>query len=82
MQSTKTIYLRDEITNFLNTQPQKFSKLDDSYWNEDLFFLCDITSHLDNLTIKLQGKGKLIFDPFAAINAFKAKLTLFNGHFL
>ncbi|XP_076820963.1 general transcription factor II-I repeat domain-containing protein 2-like [Clavelina lepadiformis] len=52
------IALKDEIKKFLETEPKKFSELDDLSWNEDLFFLCDITSHLNDLNMKLQGKGR------------------------
>ncbi|XP_076810297.1 general transcription factor II-I repeat domain-containing protein 2-like [Clavelina lepadiformis] len=76
------IALKDEIKKFLETEPKKFSELDDLSWNEDLFFLCDITSHLNDLNMKLQGKGQLIFDLFAAVNGFKAKLGLFKNQLL
>ena len=47
--------------------------------DEDFFFLIDITFHLNDLNIKLQGKGKLIFGLHAAVNAFKAKLRLYKS---
>ena len=56
------IALKLEISKFLETEPKEFSEQDDSSWNEDFFFLGSITSHLNDLNIKLQGKGKLIFD--------------------
>lgn len=61
------IALKDETAKFLETEPWKFPELEDSSWNEDLFFLCDITSHLQDLNIKLQGKGEIIFDLLSAI---------------
>ena len=73
------IALKPEISKFLETEPKEFSEQDDSSWNEDFFFLGDITSHLNDLNIKLQGKGKLIFDLPAAVNAFKVKLRLFKS---
>ena len=75
------IALKPEISKFLETEPKEFSELNDSSWNEDLFFLGDITSHLNDLNIKLQGKGKLIFDLHAAVNAFKVKLRLQKSTF-
>ena len=75
------IALKDEITKFSETEPQDFSELNDSSWNEDLFFLCDITSHLNDLNIKLQGKGKLVFDLLGAVNGFRVKLKLFKVNF-
>nr|XP_039256406.1 general transcription factor II-I repeat domain-containing protein 2-like [Styela clava] len=76
------ISLKTEITTFLKTEYKVFSELNDSSWNEDLFFLGDITSHLNDLNIQLQGKRKLIFDFLAAVISFKAKLRLFKSQFL
>ena len=73
------IALKPEVSKFLETEPKEFSEQDDSSWNEDFFFLGYITSHLNDLNIKLQGKGKLIFDLYAAVNAFKVKLRLFKS---
>ena len=73
------IALKPEISKFLETETKEFSEQVDSSWNEDFFFLGDITSHLNDLNIKLQGKGKLIFDLPAAVNAFKVKLRLFKS---
>jgi hypothetical protein len=35
------------------------------------FFCCDITAHLNDLNVQLQGKDQLIFQMFAAVKAFK-----------
>ena len=66
----------------METEPQDFSELNDSSWNEDLFFLCDITSHLNDLNIKLQGKGKLVFDFLDAVNGFRVQIRLFKSQLL
>ena len=71
--------MKPEISKFLETEPKEFSELNDSSENEDLFFLGDITSQLNDLNIKLQRKGKLIFDLYAGVNAFKVKLRLFKS---
>ena len=78
----KFITLKDEIAKFLETEPQDFSELNNSSWNEDLFFLCNITSPLNNLNIKLQRKGKLVFDLLDAVNVFRVKLRLFKSQLL
>ena len=39
------ISLKPEISKFLETEFKEFSELSDSSWNEDLFFLGDITSY-------------------------------------
>ena len=66
----------------METEPQDFSELNGSSWNEDLFFLCGITSHLNDLNIKLEGKGKLVFDLLDAVNGFRVKLRLFKSQLL
>ena len=43
------------------------------------FFSATLLFFLNDLNIKLQGKGKLIFDLHAAVNAFKIKLRLFKS---
>ena len=45
------IALKPDISKFLETKPKEFSELNDSSWNEDLFFIGDITSHLNDLNI-------------------------------
>jgi hypothetical protein len=42
-------------------------------------FFCDITAHLNDLNIQLQGKDQLIFQMFAAVKAFKMKFKLFRS---
>ena len=74
--------MKTEKTTFLEAESKVFSELNNSSWNEDLFFLGDITSHLKDLNIKRQGKEKLIFDFLAAMNSFKAKLRLFKSQLL
>jgi hypothetical protein len=39
-------------------------------WNLELAFLVDITTYLNELNVKLQGKGKLPSDRFSDVNAF------------
>ena len=73
------IALKPEISKFLETEFKEFSELNDSSWNEDLFFFGNITFYLNDLNIELQGKGKLIFDLHAAVNTFKVKLRLFKS---
>jgi hypothetical protein len=84
------VALRDEIVQFLESYPRKFPELHDEKWNNDLCFLFDITCHLNELNLQLQGKAQLIFEMITALKFFKMKLQLFNselsrgemGHFL
>jgi hypothetical protein len=52
--------LKDEIKIFLESKVQDVSTLSDPIWLEDLSFMVDITKHLSNLNLKLQGKDKNI----------------------
>ena len=53
--------LKEEVLQFLKNEPKKFKKLESKSWNHDLFLLCDITAHLNDLNTQLQGKNLLIF---------------------
>ena len=48
----------------------------------NLFFLCDITFHLNDLNTQPQGKDLLIFQLVGAVKAFKMKLQLFRSQLL
>ncbi|MEE6463219.1 hypothetical protein FKM82_005821 [Ascaphus truei] len=76
------VALKEEAAKFLEQEPRKFPELEDESWNRDLFFFCDITTHLNNLNIQLQGKHKLIFQLYAAVKDFKMKLELFRSQLL
>lgn len=49
-------------------------------WVSKLAFLADITAHahLNELNKKLQGKGNLVGDMFREVEAFEARLDLFE----
>ena len=55
------------------------SELGDSKFISDLAFLCDLTSHLNNLNIHLQGRYQVITTMFDAIKSFKCKLLLWTA---
>ena len=76
------VYHTEEVLQILKNEPQKFEKLESKSWNHNLFFLCDITSHLNDLNTQLQGKDLLIFQLVGAVKAFKMKLQLFRGQLL
>lgn len=48
------VALRDETVQFLENRPRKFSGLLDEKWNNDLYLLCDIICHLNELNLQLQ----------------------------
>uniref|UniRef100_A0AAR2KEC7 DUF4371 domain-containing protein n=1 Tax=Pygocentrus nattereri TaxID=42514 RepID=A0AAR2KEC7_PYGNA len=75
--------LHDELCSFLgnlqNEKAHSFLKfLNDSKEMAYVHFLCDITSHLNQLNLQLQGKNHTIADMYEAVEAFRLKLDLFQ----
>jgi hypothetical protein len=67
------------VTDCLENYPRKFPELHDEKWNNDLYFLCDITCHLNELNLQLQGKAQLIFEMIIVFKSLKMKLQLFKS---
>ena len=57
--------------------PEERALLCNESWLLDLAFLVDITSHLNNLNLKLQGKDQLFPSLVNDISALKMKLKVF-----
>lgn len=70
-----------EIKLFLQMKGKHYPDLDDEKWISDLAFGVDITSHLNDLNLKLQGKNKLIHELLGNVNAFQEKLSLWKLQF-
>lgn len=51
----------------------------DAQFLADLVFLTDLTSHLNELILKLQEKQQNIANLFGHINGFKNKIKLFKS---
>ncbi|MEE6461541.1 hypothetical protein FKM82_001319 [Ascaphus truei] len=73
-------YLLPQIQDFLveKRQIEKFSNIENPSWQCDLHFLCDIMAYLNELNVKLQGKGKVICELAQHIQEFKSKLNLIH----
>lgn len=69
------------IVAFLENQNMldDFNEITTIQWKQQLYFLCDITSHLSDLNLKLQGPNKFIWDLSKIIQEFKLKLTAFKS---
>ena len=52
--------------------------LRDNTWLVDLTFLIDITQHMNNLCIRMQGRNLLLPELLNAVNTFQSKLELFQ----
>jgi hypothetical protein len=71
------VNLLPEILKFMQLHKKPCSELEDEEWLADAHFLADITGHLNELNLQLQGKGKLVTDLIGSVNSFKAKLELY-----
>ena len=71
--------LRREIDLFLTEHNTADPLLSDPSLLLKLSFLVDITSHMNELNLKLQGKDNLICDLYRIITAFRKKLSLFEA---
>ncbi|UYV63640.1 hypothetical protein LAZ67_2005138 [Cordylochernes scorpioides] len=63
--------LKEEICQFLITKNQDITLFSDQVWLQDFSFMVDITKHLSDLNLKLQGKDQIITNMFDQVNAFK-----------
>lgn len=73
--------LRLEIEMFMNEKNKIVSELSDESWILEFAFLTDITTFLNELNIKLQGKEKLLSDMYTDIKLFQVKLKLLYNNF-
>uniref|UniRef100_H2ZZS8 DUF4371 domain-containing protein n=1 Tax=Latimeria chalumnae TaxID=7897 RepID=H2ZZS8_LATCH len=71
--------LREEIKSFLQEKGRDISVMEDRDWIADLAFLTDVTGHLNDLNLRLQGSQHLICDLFEALCVFQMKLKLFTN---
>ena len=70
--------LRKEIAAFMEKKGKPVTELNDYAWICDLAFLVDITKHLNDLNVALQGKGQHIGLLTSHITAFEVKLRLWS----
>ncbi|XP_066955783.1 general transcription factor II-I repeat domain-containing protein 2A-like [Macrobrachium rosenbergii] len=68
----------DEIQIFLSEKGQDYPELEDRGWIEKLMFFSDITKHLNDLSLLLQGAGKTVMDLYDTWKAFVAKLAVYS----
>ena len=68
--------LRNEIDAFLTEKDRAAPQLSDPTWLSKLSFLVDITSRMNELNLKLQGKNNLVCDLYRIIKRFRRKLSL------
>ena len=71
--------LNTEICQFMEDNGRE-TQLGDDHFLCDVAFLADITRHLNELNVALQGKNRKISDLYSSVKAFKSKLRLFLRH--
>ena len=67
-----------EIKAFLIGQGKAYPELEEENWLVKLMFLVDITMHLNELNLRLQGPGKTVIGLFEAWKGFVAKLDVYT----
>ncbi|XP_043917683.1 general transcription factor II-I repeat domain-containing protein 2B-like isoform X2 [Protopterus annectens] len=70
--------LRNEIKCFMESKGKPVPEFENASWMADLAFLVDITAHLNDLNLRLQGENLLINDMFQTVTAFEVKLKLWH----
>jgi len=78
LRSEIPVFLEDSVRGDMSAYSRK---LKDTAFLCDMAFLTDITAHLNNLKIKLQGRDQTVCDLCAHISAFQRKLDLFKEGF-
>lgn len=71
--------LRNEIAIFLNEKKRPLSVLSCSLWLWKLAFFADLTKHINELNLRLQGENGLLSDMYTNIKSFRQKLLLFES---
>jgi hypothetical protein len=69
----------DEVRQFITSKNlENVSQLNDHVWLTKLMFFADISRHMNELNLKLQGSGKTIDVMFGYIKSFEAKIQIFK----
>lgn len=70
--------LHKDICQFMDSKGKDCTVLRDEKWKCELAFLADITGHLNDLNLMLQGRDRIIIDMYDAVKAFQVKLLLWE----
>ena len=71
--------LLPEIIEFRNLKKCPLTELEDENWLCDLGYMVDITKHLNDLNVQLQGPDQLLHSMFSKIKSFKSMLNLWEN---
>ncbi|XP_042913201.2 general transcription factor II-I repeat domain-containing protein 2A-like, partial [Parasteatoda tepidariorum] len=79
----KRVYnLKSEIQLFVDMKGYAFPHFGNKEWMCDFGFLIDVTQHLNDLNVELQGKGQFIHNLYDKIQGFERKLKLWKHNLL
>uniref|UniRef100_A0A674N6P6 SPIN-DOC-like zinc-finger domain-containing protein n=1 Tax=Takifugu rubripes TaxID=31033 RepID=A0A674N6P6_TAKRU len=70
--------LREEVKHFMEMKGKPVMELSDGKFLSDLAFMVDITKHLSELNIKLQGPNQLVSSLLSNVKIFEVKLRLWQ----
>ncbi|XP_053319641.1 general transcription factor II-I repeat domain-containing protein 2-like [Spea bombifrons] len=68
--------LLPQIRDFLELKCSQRPNLSDPQWLTKLYFLTELTRHLNTLNLKLQGRNKSIADLYKEVQIFRLKLDM------
>lgn len=68
----------EEVKSFFQAKRVIYPQLTTSEWLIKFYFMVDITSHLNTLNLKLQGKGNTAINLLEEVLSFERKLTVFS----
>jgi len=71
--------LLPEIIEFRNLRKCPLTELEDENWLCDLGFVVDITKHLNDVNVQLQGPDQLLHSMFSKIKSFMSMLSLWEN---
>ena len=71
--------LLPEIIEFRNLKKCPLTELEDENWLCDLGYMVDITKHLNDLNVQLQGPDELLHTMFSKIKFFTSMLNLWEN---
>ena len=71
--------LLQEIIEFRNLKKCPLTELEDKNWLCDLRYMVDITKHLNDLNVQLQGPDQLLHSMFSEIKSFTSMLNLWEN---